>query len=375
MPDPLFELDPAALAERLAAAGERPYRAKQIMEWVYRHGAASFEDMSNLSKPLRQRLSEQFTLYAARTLRRLVSGDGTIKLLLAWPDGETSECVLIPDGERRTGCISSQVGCPVGCRFCASGLGGLRRNLTTGEIVEQVLHLSREARAGGGRLSHIVFMGTGEPLANYDAVLAAVRTINAPWGPNIGARKITISTVGLPKQIRRLAGEGLQLNLALLLHAPTDELRQELIPWARGISLEELAKACEHYFSVTGREITLEYLLLGGVNDRRTHAEQLARFARRFRCNVNLIRYNPVAELPYERPTGESAAAFQHGLRERGVNSHLRTSRGLDIEAACGQLRRRVEESLSAAAGQAAIGPAEALPNGGVRIREEEPTA
>lgn len=345
MPDHLLDLDPARLAEHLATVDEKPYRANQITEWVYQHGAAFFEAMSNLSKPLRQWLGEQFTLYTARIIRRLLSDDGVIKLLLQWPDEQTSECVLIPDHDRRTACIGSQVGCPVGCRFCASGLGGLRRNLTTGEIVEQVLHLSREAAADGGRLTNIVFMGTGEPLANYEAVLAAIRTINAPWGPNIGARKITLSTVGLPKQIRRLAGEGLQLNLALSLHAPTDDLRRELIPWAKGISLDELAKACEYYFATTGREITLEYLLLGEVNDHRTHAEQLVRFARRFRCNVNLIRYNPVAELPYARPTGEAAATFQQYLRDRGVNSHLRTSRGLDIDAACGQLRRRMEQA------------------------------
>lgn len=399
----LLDFDPAALGEFFAALGEKPFRAKQVLEWVYRHGAASFDEMTNLSKTLRETLRAHLDVFSSHVVRRLVSGDGTIKLLLQWPDGATSECVMIPDGERRTACISSQVGCPARCCFCASGMNGLQRNLKPGEIVEQVLRVSaevqerepgaapagdtgilpveqgettvplaihgcepaeparrqvagetpgsrrgpggeKESSPGASRLSNIVFMGMGEPLANYDAVIRAVRTINAPWGPNIGARKITISTVGLPKQIRRLADESLQLNLALSLHAPTDGLRQELIPWAEKISLAELTTACRYYFEKTGREITLEYVLLHEVNDRRTHAEQLARFARQLRCNINLIRYNPVAGLPYQRPTSESTAMFQQVLREHGVNAHVRTSRGLDIDAACGQLRRRAAQ-------------------------------
>jgi 23S rRNA (adenine2503-C2)-methyltransferase len=228
-------------------------------------------------------------------------------------------------------------------------LDGVQRNLSTGQIVEQVLRVTAEARAAGGRLSNVVFMGLGEPLANYDNVLRAVRTINASWGPNIGARKITISTVGLPKQIRRLADEGMQLNLALSLHAPNDALRAELIPWAERISIAQLTDACRYYFERTGREITLEYVLLGGVNDRPAHAAQLARFTKSLRCNVNLIRYNPVAGLPFERPSGEAASAFQRYLREHGVNAHIRTSRGLDIEAACGQLRRKQMQTAHAA--------------------------
>jgi 23S rRNA (adenine2503-C2)-methyltransferase len=380
MPAPrhLLDLDDKSLGDCLAGLGQKPFRARQVLEWVYQHGAASFEEMTNLSKVLRETLAAEFTLYASTILHRSASRDGTVKLLLRWLDGATSECVLIPDERRQTACVSSQVGCPVGCRFCASGLNGLQRNLTVGEIVEQVLRIRAEAahdeeprtsvraapepeeacpreetpldrrlaeqaasEAPLTRLSNVVFMGLGEPLANYDAVLQAVRTINAPWGVNIGARKITISTVGLPKQIRRLADEGLQLNLALSLHAPTDALREQLIPWAGRIPLSELTAACRHYFEKTGREITLEYLLLRGVNDRRSHAQQLASFSKLVRCNVNLIRYNAVVGLPYERPTGEEARAFQQHLRDHGVNAHVRTSRGTDIEAACGQLRRR----------------------------------
>ncbi len=345
---------PSLTVEELRAAvaelGEPPYRAAQIARWVFEGGCTSFEEMSDLGKPLRRTLAERFDIYTSLILLRTASQDGTVKLLLQWPDGKTSEAVLIPSETgptpgptpRNTACISSQVGCPVGCRFCASGLDGLERNLTAGEIVEQALRIRAEARATGGDLTHVVFMGLGEPLANYSAVLQAVRTINAPWGLNIGARKITISTVGLPKQIRRLADEGLQINLALSLHAPTDALRRELIPWAEHVGIDELADACREYFEKTGREITLEYILLHGTNDGPDHARALSDFARKLRCNVNLLRYNPVRPLPYRRPSGEAAHAFQAALRRLGVISHIRRSRGLDIDAACGQLRRRV---------------------------------
>jgi 23S rRNA (adenine2503-C2)-methyltransferase len=366
-PEHVLDFTPDRLSEFFASLDEKPFRARQVLEWVYQHGAMSFDEMTNLSKRLREALKERLVVYASEIVRRSVSSDGTIKLLLQWPDGATSECVMIPEEPRKTACISSQVGCPVGCRFCASGMNGLQRNLTAGQIVEQVLRVGTEAAVDDGRLSNVVFMGLGEPLANYDAVIQAVRTINASWGPNIGARKITISTIGLPKQIRRLADEGLQLNLALSLHAPTDDLREQLIPWARKISIPDLTEACKYYFEKTGREITLEYILLHEVNDRRTHAQQLARFARQIRCNINLIRYNVVEGLPFDRPTGEAAHAFQKELRDHGVNAHIRTSRGLDIEAACGQLRRR-EMQERAAAGQE-------LPPVQVRIetRQQEP--
>jgi 23S rRNA (adenine2503-C2)-methyltransferase len=337
----LLDYDLPGLTAQFEAAGEATFRAQQVLEWVYVRGATNFEEMTNLSKALRQTLAERFDVYASSIVRRAESKDGTVKLLLAWPDEATTECVLIPSEERYTACISSQVGCPVGCRFCASGLGGLQRNLTAGQIVEQALRVRAEAVAAGGeRLTNVVFMGLGEPLANYENVLSAARAINAPWGLGVGARKITISTVGLPKQIRRLAGEGLQLTLALSLHAPNEALRAELIPWAEKIRLAEITAACREYFDKTGREITLEYILLDGVNDRPEHAAQLAAFCRQLRCNVNLIRYNPIEGLPYGRPTSEATAAFQRHLRDRGVNAHVRTSRGLDIDAACGQLRR-----------------------------------
>lgn len=337
----ILDLDAAGLAAWAAAAQLPGYRAAQIQEWIFRKHAPDFGAMSNLPAALRGALAAHFNLHTSTIARRAESKDGTIKWLLRWPDAATSECVMIPDGDRRTACIGSQVGCPVGCTFCASGLEGVERNLTTGEIIEQLLRVAAECDAAGERLSNVVFMGSGEPLANYANVLAAIRAINAPWGMSIAARKITLSTVGLPSQIRRLAAEELQINLALSLHAPNDALRKELIPWAAKIPLAELLDACRFYFDRTGREITLEYILLDGVNDRSTHAEELARFTGSLRCNVNLIRYNPVSPLPFGRPTSEATQRFQEILRRHGVNAHLRKSRGMDIDAACGQLRRR----------------------------------
>ena len=315
------------------------YRAKQVYQWVYEKGATSFDAMTNLSKPLRTGLAGDWSIFMGQEVRRQVASDGTTKLLVRWPDDNTSECVLIPDGRRNTACISSQVGCPVGCKFCASGVDGLKRNLSVGQIVEQAMRvrqLDPELR-----LTNVVFMGLGEPLANYDNVLAAIRIINADWGMNIGARKITVSTVGLPNQIRKLAKEKLQIGLALSLHAPTDKLRRELVPWAEKISIDDIVEAARFFFDTTKREITVEYVLLPGVNDKLDHANKLVTLCRRMRCNVNLIRYNPVADLGFERPTSGDAHFFAERLRERGINAHIRKSRGLDIDAACGQLRRR----------------------------------
>jgi 23S rRNA (adenine2503-C2)-methyltransferase len=255
--------------------------------------------------------------------------------------------------DRATACISAQVGCPVGCRFCASGLGGLDGNLSAGRIVEQVWRLDRmlkdsayvgPARLDGSRvpprITNVVFMGMGEPLSNFRSVLHAVRTLAAPWGMGISARRITISTVGLPRAIERLANElDLPVTLALSLHAPNDDIRRELIPWAEYTTIAELLGACDKWFQKTGREITLEYTLLRGVNDRPEHAEELARVAKRLRANINLIRYNEVAGLPFQRPRTEDVRAFQEILRTRGLNAHIRRSRGRDIAAACGQLR------------------------------------
>jgi 23S rRNA (adenine2503-C2)-methyltransferase len=355
-----FDLDPEGLEALIRAHGLPRYAAGQLLDWVYRKGVVDPDRMTNVARRDRGLLAETMTFYGGAVLAHQIASDGTQKLLLAWAPSaapaaarlpvagnggadRATECVMIPAGARRTACVSSQVGCPVGCRFCASGIGGASGNLTRGRIVEQVHRLGGlegGAGADAGRITHVVFMGMGEPLANYAAVTDAVRTINAPWGLGIGARRITISTVGLPAAIRRLATFEIPVTLALSLHAPTDELRRELIPWAEYASIDELLAACDEYFEATGREITLEYLLLRGVNDRPEHARRLADLARRLRANVNLIRYNEVKGLPFDRPTTEDVRAFQEILRERRVNAHIRRSRGRDIAAACGQLRR-----------------------------------
>jgi len=355
-----FDLTPAALQQRVEAIGLPRFRGKQLLEWVYRHGVADPQAMTNLSKRDRDVVAEHFTFTLGSQVRHATATDGTQKLLLQWqampaegdaaptpvlpllddPSRQT-ECVMIPTDNRRTACISSQVGCAVGCRFCASGLGGLDGNLSHGQIVEQAwrLHHLKTQRSSSRPLTNIVFMGMGEPLSNFENVVRAVRTLMAVWGLHIGGRKITISTVGLPAQMRRLADLQLPATLAISLHAANDELRRQLIPWAQFVTIEQLLNAGRYYFENTGREVTLEYILLHEVNDRCEHARQLADIAGTLRANVNLIRYNEVSDLPFRRPLGEHVRRFQDVLRKRGVNTHIRASRGRDIAAACGQLR------------------------------------
>ena len=341
----LLNCQPNDLVEWLAQAGEPRYRAKEILDWVFKRQASDFGEMTSLPAALRQQLENDFRLSNSKELARSESDGGTIKILLAWSDGATTESVMIPapnDNRRRTACISTQVGCDVGCRFCASGIGGSIRDLDIGEVMEQAVIFSRLLAARQERLSHIVFMGMGEPLANYDVTVEAIRRLNADWGLGIGQRKITLSTVGLPKQIERLADEGFQITLAVSLHAPNDLLRQELIPWAKGISLARLLDSCRHYRRKTGREVTFEYCLLDRVNDLEEHVFQLGRIARNLRAHVNLLMYNPVHDLPFERPSRNRAIEFLKRLRAEGVTAHLRESRGLANDAACGQLRRSV---------------------------------
>jgi 23S rRNA (adenine2503-C2)-methyltransferase len=325
--------------------------------------------MSNLSRGDRAHLAAAVDVAAGAILADQLSSDGTRKLLLGWPDAARAETVMIPEGPRRTACISSQVGCPVGCRFCASGLDGVKGNLSAAQIVEQVVQLnllgaqqppSNAAAEGPGReargsITNIVFMGMGEPLANYANVMQAVRVLHDPQCLNMGARRITISTVGVPQKMRELAREQLPVNLAISLHAPSEELRRQLIPWAEHFALHDIVAAAREYFEQTGREVTLEYILLAEVNDRVAHAKALARLCRSLRANVNLIRYNEVAGLPYRRPSSSDVLAFQQVLRDAGVNAHVRRSRGRDIDAACGQLRRRQEQPVLAPAAPAGI--------------------
>ena len=358
----IFDFTPDTLRAWCAERGMPGFRAAQILEWVYHKNAGNAGDMTNLSKADRDMLDHDMVFESGTTVAQQAGSDGTRKLLVEWNEygptaprrslpvlgqcGDTTrqtECVMIPavspEGRaRRTACISSQVGCPVGCRFCASGLGGLDGNLTGGRIVEQVWRLGRLPDVG--RISNIVFMGMGEPLANFAAVKHAIEVMSAPWGLGISGRKITVSTVGLPKAIEKLAREvDTPVTLALSLHAPTDELRRELIPWSHYTTIDELIAACDVWFQKTGREITLEYTLMGGVNDSVEQAQRLAAITRRLRANVNLIRYNEVEGLPFKRPENADVRRFQEVLREKGVSVHIRASRGRDIAAACGQLR------------------------------------
>jgi 23S rRNA (adenine2503-C2)-methyltransferase len=335
----------AGLEAWMDERGRPRFHARQVIRWIFERRATEFSAMTDLPEDLRRDLAHDFVILSGAEVERSTSADGTAKLLLRWPDGASTESVMIPADDngrpRRTVCLSTQVGCDVGCRFCASGLDGVRRNLTVGEVLEQAVRVAAELDARGETLTHVVFMGMGEPLANYDVTVEAVRQINRLLG--IGRRHITVSTVGLPKQIVRLAEEDLQATLALSLHAPTAELRARLIPWAEAIDLTAVLEACRVYFARTGREVTLEYCLLAGVNDRLEDAALLAAIALDLRAHVNLMMYNPVVELPFERPSRNRAVAFLKALRAAGANAHLRHSRGLEADAACGQLRRRHE--------------------------------
>jgi 23S rRNA (adenine2503-C2)-methyltransferase len=342
----LFSLRSEQLLALVQDWGLPRYRAQQVQDWVYRKFAPSVEAMSNLSKHDRQILAGRLSIAPATITAHQSSSDGTEKLLLAWADGANAECVMIPDGDRRTACVSSQVGCPVGCKFCASGVNGVKGSLSSAQIVEQIFQLNRLLGPKDERITNIVFMGMGEPLANYANVLEAIRIIHEPPHFNISARKITVSTVGVPPRMKQLAEEELPLNLAISLHAPTEELRRTLIPWAEHFGIDDILDAARYYFERTGREVTLEYILLSGVNDRPEHARQLAALCKSLRANVNLIRYNEIENLPFVRPKSADVVEFQHILRSAGVNAHVRKSRGRDIDAACGQLRRKEHAQL-----------------------------
>jgi len=319
--------------------GEKAFRAKQVFEWLYLKGEVSFEAMTSLSKDLRAKLSSSFLFPALKQVRFLQSDDReTEKFLWELSDGKKVESVLILSEKRRTVCVSSQVGCPARCAFCASGRQGLMRNLTQGEIVEQVLHIDRHLKSKGERVSHVVFMGMGEPMENYEAVVGAIRTLCSPDAFQISQRRITVSTVGVVEGILRLAQEELKVNLVLSLHAPNQHLRKKIIPYARRYSLEEILTAMDRYGNETKRDVTYEYTLLAGINDGLEQAEDLVALLQGRQCTVNLIPYNPVEGLNLRRPEGEKIAAFRTLLEEKGVNTTWRYTKGVDIAAACGQL-------------------------------------
>jgi 23S rRNA (adenine2503-C2)-methyltransferase len=331
-------LDRDELVRLLAKMGEPAYRADQVLQWFYGRRALTFDEMSNLPSSLRTRLAGAMQLFSSRVIETRTDVDGTVKLALALADGHTIESVMIPEAARRTGCLSTQVGCPVGCRFCASGARGFERNLDAAEIVEQALHLARTLPADE-HLTHVVFMGIGEGLLNVKSLVRAVRILNAPWAAHLGARRMTVSTVGIPGAILALAEVGLQVNLAVSLHAPSDELRARLIPYKSLARVDDLIDAAEDYYLATGREATFEYVMLAGVNDSPELARELARKIKPCHATVNLIPYNEVEGVPFRTPTPEAVKTFRRVLEEGKVHVTMRRRHGASVAGACGQLR------------------------------------
>ncbi len=359
------------LQEEFRSWQQPAYRASQVIEWLYRHRVTSFDAMSNLPKSVRERLPREFSLSALELVTVQGADDTTRKFLWRLSDGAFIESVLIPanpslygeSADRQTLCVSTQVGCAYGCKFCASGLDGWKRNLRVEEIVEQVLAVERWASAQAPAeesttapseraVNNLVIMGMGEPLANYDHLLKALGILNAPWGGNIGARKITLSTSGLCPQIRRLADEPYQYRLAISLHGATDEVRDRIMPINRKYPLRELVAACEYYQARKGRMITFEYILIAGVNDGHDQIRPLAELARRLHAKINLIPYNRVEGLDWERPSDDAQERFLAGVVELGAQATLRREKGHDIDAACGQLRLKHEVAAASRAGR-----------------------
>jgi 23S rRNA (adenine2503-C2)-methyltransferase len=328
----------------LVEQGEKPFRALQIFDWIYVKGANSFEEMTNLSKEVRTKLSASLRFPAIKLVKTVDSEDGeTTKFLWELGDGKRIESVLIRSENRRTVCLSCQVGCPARCAFCASGREGLMRNLSVGEIVEQGLHIDRILRAKGERVCHLVYMGMGEPLENYDAVVESIRIFNDPAAFHISQRRITVSTVGVVEKIHQLSNEPIHVNLVLSLHAPNQHVRKKIIPYARKYDLEEVLMAMDAYAAKTKRDITYEYTLMAGINDSTTHAKELAQLVKGKQCTVNLIPYNPVDGLRLERPPEQAIHNFREILMNAGINTTWRYTKGKDIAAACGQLAMQPE--------------------------------
>jgi 23S rRNA (adenine2503-C2)-methyltransferase len=331
----------AAVTHWAQARDIPPYRVGQIQRWMCQGMARAFEDMTDLPKTLRRELEEAFTFWSTSVQRHEASADGTEKLVVGLADGGSVECVLLRDGPRRTICVSSQIGCAMGCVFCASGLDGVDRNLAGFEIVEQMLHLQR-LLPSGERISHIVMMGMGEPLANLPSVLSALSLASCPDGLAISPRRITISTVGIPAGILKLAEVEHPYQLAISLHAPNDALRNQIVPVNDKIGIASILEAADQYFRMTGRRLTYEYVLLAGINDQPQHARELVGLLGKRGAMLNVIPYNPVAGLPYQTPGPAAIRSFRQILVKGGINVNVRERKGDQINAACGQLRRVV---------------------------------
>jgi len=337
----IYSLEPQELKEWLKENGEKPFRADQILQWLYKQRVSSFDDMSNLSKSLRDKLDEHFTLTTLKTLIQQTSADGTMKFLFELHDGYSIETVLMKHEYGNSVCVTTQVGCRIGCTFCASTLGGLKRNLEAGEIVAQVVKVQQALDEMDERVSSVVIMGIGEPFDNYDEMMSFLRIINHEKGLHIGARHITVSTSGIVPKIYQFADENLQINFAISLHAPNNELRGKLMPINRAYKLPQLMEAVKYYVEKTGRRITFEYGLFGGENDQVEHAIELADLIKGLKCHVNLIPVNYVPERDYVRTPKEQIALFEKTLKSKGVNVTVRREQGHDIDAACGQLRAK----------------------------------
>jgi 23S rRNA (adenine2503-C2)-methyltransferase len=343
----ITEMSVTQLSEEMTSIGEAAFRTRQVQQWVYKKMAWSFDEMSDLPLSLRATLKDGFRLHSLSPCGEVGGYGDTIKVLFALEDGKTIESTLMlypasRGRERNTVCISTQVGCAVGCPFCATGQQGFERNLASGEIIDQVLYFARYLKdTGGGKITNIVFMGMGEPLANYNSLLLAIDRLNAADMFGLSARSMVISTSGLVPQINRLAGEKLQVGLSISLHASDDNLRNKLVPINKKYPLKELMSACRNYFEVTGRRISFEYALFEGVNDSLAHARSLAHLLHGFNCHVNLIPSNNTGIAGYCAPVQEVVRSFRQELERLGINVTLRQSRGQDIDAGCGQLRSR----------------------------------
>ena len=333
----------AELKLEIENLGEKAFRAKQIYEWLHVKLVDSFEEMTNLSKALREKLETQYEIPQVQMLERQVSQvDGTNKFLFQLQDDHVVESVLMRYKHGNSVCISSQVGCRMGCRFCASTIGGLERNLKASEMLGQIYQIQK---ISGERVSNVVIMGTGEPLDNYDNFVKFIRILTDGHGLNISQRNITVSTCGIVPNMKRLAEEQLQITLALSLHGSTQEKRQTLMPIANKYELQEVLEACDYYFDKTGRRITFEYSLVHGVNDLDEDANELVHILRHRNCHINLIPVNPIKERSFEKPSKKSADNFKNKLEKSGINVTIRREMGSDIDGACGQLRRRYVES------------------------------
>lgn len=337
-----------ALAQK---EGEPAYRGNQLAEWIYQRRARVFDEMTNLPDALCERLGKKHEVGRSQVVTMRCSPDGTMKLLLTMRDGARVEAVGLPYADRFSCCVSTQVGCPVGCVFCASGMSGYTRNLTAGEIVDQVVTVQEAAQnraleihSDSCHIDHVTFMGMGEPLLNYMSTVKAVRILNKELG--IGIRHLTVSTVGFVPGIRRLAQEKLPITLAVSLHAATSDLRRQLIPGMPKWSVTEIVDACHEYVGQTGRRVTFEYCLLDGVNDGVPEARELARVLHGLNCHVNLIPYNPLSGLSFRAPPVKRIRAFLKILENAGIQVTERIQRGADIDAACGQLRRQMAEAV-----------------------------